>query len=76
MEVTVIKRLNGVEIHPAHLEGEEEIPMRVIAKYNLEISELGIFEHKSLNLTPYLSDQQKTWLENALNQAQQVIDAL
>jgi len=74
MEVTVIKKLNGIEIHPAYTYMGEETPMSVSAIYAFEVPELGYLDRRHLNLVPFLDADQIEYLENAIVWVQNKIE--
>ena len=74
MEVTIKKRLNGLEIHPAYTTPEgQEIEMKVGAWYWVEVPELGYRDRRYLDLKPLLVPGQLTMLKQALTKADQIV---
>ena len=77
MKVTINKRLNGIEFHPAYTTPDgQDVPMKAIATYNFEVPELGFQTKKHLDLIPSMNDAQKAQVEGTLTQVQQLIDNL
>ena len=62
MEVTIVKKLNGIELHAAH----DDMEAKMYATYIVEIPELGISDRKALNLRTVLTPIQVEKVEQLI----------